>query len=206
MNTKLGKFIEHVTIHNQAYEYLSWEGLGLEIFTLAQQILESGEQFDRVIALAKGGLTFARSLTDYLDVNALSSIQIQFYSGIGQTLKQPVINQGLSVSIKNESILIFDDLVDKGETMALAKEYLQYHGPKTIHTASLIRKPWSTLKPDFSTHETEAWVIFPNESRETIHLLQQMWQEKGDSLEVIQQNLLKIGFPKAEVVFFTRAR
>ncbi len=206
MNTKLAKFMTYVTIHDQDYEYLSWEALGLEIFDLAQKILESGQHFDRVIALAKGGLTFARSLTDYLDVKHLSSIQIEFYSGIGETLKKPVINQGLAVSIRNESILIFDDLVDKGETMALAKEYLAYHGPKSISTASLICKPWAKQAPDFHTHESKAWLIFPNESRETIHLLQKMWSEKGDSLEVITENLLKIGFPKAEVEFFTQAR
>ncbi|CAN5311888.1 phosphoribosyltransferase [soil metagenome] len=195
-----------VRIHDQAYEYLSWEVLGEEIFDLAQKILKNGKEYDRVIALAKGGLTFARSLIDYLDIPQLNSIQIEFYSGIDKTLKAPVVTQGLSASIKNESILIFDDLVDKGETMKKATEYLRFHGPEDIDTCCLITKPWATFKPDFFTHESKAWIIFPNESRETIQLLQDMWQEKGDSLEVIKVNLMKIGFPKAEVEFFTQDR
>lgn len=195
-----------VKVHDQLYEYLSWEVLGEQIFELSQQIIKSGKEFDRVIALAKGGLTFARSVIDYLNVPHLNSIQVEFYSGIDQTLKEPVITQSLHSSIKNENVLIFDDLVDKGETMALAVKYLKYHGPHEITTACLITKPWTTFTPDFYTHESKAWIIFPNESRETIHLLQKMWQEKGDSLEVIKENLLKIGFPKAEVEFFTQVK
>ncbi len=206
MNTKLVKLLQAVTIHDQEYEYLSWELLGEEIFTLAQKISESQIKYDRVIALAKGGLTFARSLTDYLDVDHLSSIQIQMYSGINQTLKKPIVLQSLPVSIQDENILVFDDIVDKGDTMALSLEYLSYHGAKSITTAALVKKPWTTFQPDFYAHDSKAWIIFPNESRETIKLLQDMWLEKGDSLEVIKQNLLQIGFPKAEVEFFTQVR
>lgn len=54
--------VTSTVIHEQTYEYHSWETLGNEIFVIAQKILESGEKFDRVIALAKGGLTFSRSL------------------------------------------------------------------------------------------------------------------------------------------------
>jgi hypoxanthine phosphoribosyltransferase len=198
--------MQSVSINNQVYEYLSWEELGREIFSLAKQISESGLVFDRVIALAKGGLTFSRSLTDFLNIKELSSIQIEFYSGIGKTNKTPVITQSLPVTIRNENILIFDDVVDKGDTMKLAVDYLSYHGAKEITTCSLITKPWTTLKPNFSTHKTESWIIFPNESRETIQLLQKMWSDQGNSLEEIKQNLLKIGFPKEEVEFFIQIR
>jgi hypoxanthine phosphoribosyltransferase len=206
MNTKLVKLLQAVTIHDQSYEYLSWEHLGNEIFSLSQKIAESNVKYDRVVALAKGGLTFARSLTDYLDVDHLSSIQIQMYSGINQTMKKPIVLQSLPVSIQDENILVFDDIVDKGDTMALSLEYLSYHGAKSLTTACLVKKPWTNFQPDFFASESKSWIIFPNESRETIHLLQDMWLEKGDSLEEITKNLLKIGFPKAEVEFFTQVR
>jgi len=206
MNSKLVKLLQAITIHDQKYEYLSWELLGEEIFALAQKISTSPVQYDRVIALAKGGLTFARSLTDYLDIDHVSSIQIQMYTGIQESLKKPVILQSLPVSIKDERILVFDDIVDKGDTLKLALEYLSYHGAKSITTACLVKKPWTSFEPDFFAHESNAWIIFPNESRETIHLLSDMWQEKGDSLEEIIQNLVQIGFPKAEVEFFTQVR
>jgi hypoxanthine phosphoribosyltransferase len=190
------------TFHEQSYEFYPWEELGKDIFALSKQIIDSGEEFDRIIALAKGGLTFSRSLVDYLQVEEVSSIQIQFYTGIGTTQKTPVITQSLPVSIKDEKILIFDDIVDRGETMKLAVEYLNYHGAKSIKTSTLIEKPWSTFKSDFVARTSEAWVIYPNEIRETISILKELWEEKGDSADIIKQNLVKLGFDKAEVELF----
>ena len=193
-------------IHDQAYEFYPWELLGEDIFALAQQLLKSGQQFDRVIALAKGGVTFARSLVDFLQVPNYSSIQIEFYSGIGETNKTPVITQSLPTSIKDERILVFDDIADKGDTLKLATQYFTYHGAQSITTAVLLKKPWSTFIPDFSVKETEAWVIFPNEVRETVELLTQKWQQIGDSPQQIKQQLQQIGFSKAEVDLFALPR
>jgi len=188
--------------HTQLYEYYSWELLGDATFSLAKQIIESGLKFDRIIALAKGGLTFSRSMVDFLNVKAVSSIQIEFYTGIGTTAKTPVITQSLPVSVKGERILIFDDILDTGETMKLAKEYVAYHGADSIHTAVLIKKPWSSSPVDFASRESKAWVIFPNEVRETINTLVLNWKKAGDSSDTIHTQLEQIGFSKAQVAFF----
>jgi hypoxanthine phosphoribosyltransferase len=193
-------------IHDQAYEYYTWEELGRCIFEVAKKIIESGEQFDRVVALAKGGLTFSRSLVDYLDINDVSSMQISFYNSVYETNKTPVITQSLPVSVKGERILLFDDLVDKGETMKIATEYLKMHGVTEIKTATLLHKPWSTFKVDYSARETQAWIIFPNEAREHIQLFQDIWGKMGDSPEQIHQQLLKIGFSEEEVALFTNLK
>ena len=149
-----------------------------------------------------GGKQYKVAAGDYLKVENVSSIQIEFYTGIGKTAKTPLITQSLPVSIKNEDILIFDDIVDKGDTLALAKEYLKYHGAKSITTATLIEKPWSKEKSDFFARQSEAWVIFPNEVRETIETLTDLWLEEGDQLSTIKAQLLEIGFSKDEVDLF----
>lgn len=188
--------------HDQAYEYCSWSTLGEDIFTLAQKILASGQEYDRIVALAKGGLTFSRSLVDYLNIPNVSSFQIEFYTGIGETAKTPVITQSLPVTVRNERILIFDDIVDTGESLQLATQYMKIHGAADVSTAVLVSKPWTKFKADFHVRETKAWFIFPNETRETIELLRKIWTEKGDSPDKITQQLLKIGFSKAEVALF----
>jgi len=188
--------------HNQNYEFYTWEVLGADTFALAKKIIDSGQEFDRIVALAKGGLTFSRSLVDFLAVPAVSSIQIEFYTGIGTTAKTPVITQSLPVSVKGERILIFDDILDTGETMKIAKEYLQFHGATSLTTAVLIEKPWSKVAVDFSARSSEAWVIFPNEVRETIKSLVSIWSQKGDSPAIIANQLEEIGFSKAEVAMF----
>jgi uncharacterized protein len=198
--------MKSITIHDQAYEFYPWQTLGDDIFNLAQEILKSGEKYDRIIALAKGGLTFSRSLVDYLQTDNISTIQIEFYTGIGTTQKTPVITQSLPVSIRNEKVLVFDDIVDRGETMKLATQYLQYHGAAEIKTAALINKPWSTFKVDYAARQSEAWVIFPNEIRETIETLIELWQENGDSNSQILEQLAQIGFSEAEVALFAKLK
>lgn len=190
-------------IHDQAYEMYNFEELGQDTFSIAEQILTKNHNFDRIIALAKGGLTYARSLVDFLAVDDVSSIKIEFYTGIGTTQKTPVITQSLPVSIKGERILIFDDIVDKGETMKLATEYLQYHGAADITTSALIQKPWTEFKVDYFARESEAWVIFPNEIRETISTLSSIWKDAGDSQEAIKEQLLEVGFSEKEVALFS---
>lgn len=190
------------TFHDQAYEYYDWPTLGSDIFNLAQQILNQGLEFDRLVALAKGGLAFSRSMVDYLAIPQVSTLQVEFYTGIAQTAKTPVITQSLPVSVKNERILVFDDICDQGATLDFATKYLSYHGVKDIKTAVLLTKPWSSFKPDFSARESQAWVIFPNETRETIEALITNWAKIGDSPDVIREQLLKIGFSEAEVALF----
>lgn len=194
--------MKSAAFHDQNYEYYGWEDLGQAIFKVAEQIIQSGEEFDRLIALAKGGLTFSRSLVDYLKIKDMSSFQIEFYGVVDRKNKTPVITQSLPVSVRGERVLIFDDVIDHGDTMELAVRYLNYHGVKDIKTAALVTKPWSTYKADFAAFSTEAWVIFPNEARESIETLTEMWSKKGDSPEKIRQQLTKIGFPKEEVALF----
>lgn len=190
------------TFHGQAYEYYDWHTLGERIFSLAQDILAQGLEFDRLVALAKGGLAFSRSMVDFLAIPQVSTLQVEFYTGIAQTAKTPVISQTLPVSVKNERILVFDDIADKGDTLDFATKYLQYHGIKDVKTAVLVSKPWSSFKPDFTAAESQAWVIFPNETRETIETLSRMWAEKGDTPEIITHQLLEIGFSQPEVALF----
>lgn len=193
-----------VTFHEQDYEFYSWQNLGDDVFSLASQIIEAGHSFDRIIALAKGGLTFSRSLVDFLAVPNISSIQIEFY-GVNE-LKQPtpVITQSLPVSVRDENVLIFDDIVDSGETLKLATEYIQHHGVTSVTTAALLRKPWTEFEVDFHAQESEAWVIFPNEIRETIESLVTVWTKAGDTPEVIKKQLLEIGFSEPEVQLFAK--
>jgi hypoxanthine phosphoribosyltransferase len=193
-------------IHDQKYICPSWDQLGHIVFEMSTRIVNSDLKFDRVVALAKGGLTFSRTVVDYLGMKELSSIQIEFYTGIGEVNKTPVITQSLPISIRNERILIFDEVVDSGESMKLAVQYLQYHGCKEVHTAAIASKPWSTFAVDYFGFETEAWILFPHENRESIQLLQKMWHKKGDSPEQIRQQLIQTGLPKDEVEFFTKIK
>lgn len=194
--------MNQVEIHNQIYELYSWEEFGQHVLALAKNIIESGEEFDRLIALAKGGTVIARPLGDLCGIKELSSMQIEFYSGIAETNKTPVITQSLPVKIRGEKVLVVDDIADSGETLTVAEKYLSLHGTSEIKTATLITKPWTKFKPDYSYYETEAWVIFPWEAHETISILAGLWREKGDTEDIIVTQLRRIGFSDEEISLF----
>ena len=176
--------------------------MGSLCFTLAQEILKKGQEFDRLIALAKGGLTWSRTLLDYLKIPKVSTFQVKFYQDIGKTKREPIIVQSLPVTIEGEKILVFDDVADSGETLKIAKEYLKMCGAKRVSSATLFIKTWTKVKPDFHAQETDAWIIFPHEIREMIELLSAKWNKKGISQKEIKIRLLKIGLPKEQIKFF----
>lgn len=70
---------------------LSWQEMGEICFRLSKKILAKKIKFDRIIALAKGGLTWSRTLSDYLKIDKLSVVQVKFYQDIGKTGKDQLL-------------------------------------------------------------------------------------------------------------------
>lgn len=184
-----------INIDNQDYLAPTWSEMGELTASLARKIKSGGKKYDRLIALAKGGLGWARQLQDILEIPELSSIQITFYKGIDQTNKTPVVIQSLPISCAGESILVYDDVVDRGDTLKLAKDYLKMHGASEVHSASHFEKPWTTEHPDFYAGSTDAWIIFPHDSTEMIKLLKAKWT--GIKTEELVRRLTKIGLEKS---------
>lgn len=184
-----------------SYVSPTWEQMGEYTFRLAKEILDSGEKFDRVVALAKGGWTWARTLMDYLGIDEISSVRFKSYQGINEA-SEPQLVQPLTDSIHGQNILLFDEVIDTGITIKRASEYLKLMGAKKITTASLCYKPHSCIEPTFYAFDTMAWVIFPHEIRETIEALYPKWKKIGIKDEDIRKRLDKIGIPDAQVKYF----
>jgi uncharacterized protein len=181
----------------------TWEQMGEYTFHLAKEIINSNQKFDRVVALAKGGWTWARTLMDYIGVDEISSVRFKAYQEInGQS--DPQIVQPLADSINGEKILLFDEVIETGATISKASDYLKMMGAKNLMTASLCYKPHSHIKPDFYAFTTSAWVIFPHEIRETIEELYGKWKvAKISEIEIIKR-LDEIGMPDDQVKFFLK--
>jgi uncharacterized protein len=181
----------------------TWDQMGLLNFDLASQIIKSGKKFDRVVALARGGWTWARDIAGHLDIPELSSFRIKSYSNVNESEK-PIIAQPLTDSIVNERVLLFDEVVDSGATVKLALEYLKIMGAKNVQTAALCYKPHAKIKPDFFAFETLAWVVFPHENREFIESSCVKWKAQGLSIKEIKNRLLTIGLPLKQIEFYCK--
>lgn len=188
---------------SQSFIAPSWEEMGTLSFSLAKQILESNFSYDRIVAVAKGGWTWARDLADLLKVLEVASIQAKLYTSIGQKGAQLTITQGLPIKIVGEKILLFDDVADSGETFKAVKDYILKQGAKHIETASIFWKPHSVIKPDFFAMTTSAWIVFPHEIREFVEEMGLKWSKQGLTKEAILARFKKLNLPKDRVNFLT---
>lgn len=200
--------LKQTKINKIEYIAPSWKQMGELIFELGKQIIKSEKKYDWIISIAKGGWTWSRSLADYLDMDNLASVKAKLYTDIGQTSQSLILEQALpeTVDIKDKNILIFDDVADSGKTLAAVKDYLIEAGAKSTETASLFYKPISVIIPNFYSFQTSAWIIFPHEIREFIHLSSKKWKKSGFSKKEILDSYKKIGLPKNQVKFFLDAK
>ena len=179
----------------------TWNQMGEYTFELAKEIIDKDHKFDRVVALAKGGWTWARALVDYINVDEVSSLRIKSYQGVNESTK-PQITQPLTDAVLGEDVLLFDEVIDSGETIKKAQEYLEVMGAKKVTIACLCYKPRSKVTPDFHAFQTDAWVVFPHEIREFMEETAHKWRQAKVSEDEIRKRLDMLGVPDKQVKYF----
>ena len=194
--------IRRTEFDGTAYEAPTWEQMGQLNFKLISQIVESGHSFDRIVALARGGWTWARDLADGVQIPELSSIRYVSYTGVNES-EEPRLVQPLADSIAGQRVLLFDEVIDSCKTIVKAKRYLNEMGAELIETAALCYKPRSEeAKPDFSAFQSNAWVVFPHEMREFVVSSSVKWRSLGLPDAQIIERLTVIGVPLEQAEFY----
>ncbi len=199
--------LKNINFPGEKINYLTptWDEINDLTFKIARQMLAAGKKFDRIVTLAKGGWPLTRSLVDFLSIKEVASIGIKFYSGINQRFPQPKIYQDFPVSMAGEQVLLFDDVVDTGESLKFTKDHLLKSNIHSLTTAALFYKPHSVFKPDYYGFETSAWIIFPYERIESMKFLINKWQSRGLSQTQISSRLVKLGTPKSWIKFYVKS-
>ena len=143
-------------------EILTWEGLGTANRELAQDIANSGFEPDVIIAVARGGLCLAGALTYALGVKLSDAINVEFYTDVAETLPDPVLLAPMLdiESIRGRRLLVVDDVVDSGRTLALVLKLLRGFGAD-VRSAVIYSKPTTIVQPDFVWKHTDNWIVFP---------------------------------------------
>lgn len=152
-------------------ENLTWELFGQAERELAAQIVASGWMPDLIIAIARGGLIPAGALGYAIGIKAMGAMNVEFYTGVGQTLEEPVILPPLmdASELPGKKVLVVDDVADSGKTLRMVMELLAHEGldlgGQTVHvearSAVIYRKPRSVFTPDYCWRETDKWINFP---------------------------------------------
>jgi hypoxanthine phosphoribosyltransferase len=129
---------------------------------LAKKIEESDYIPDVIIAIARGGYVPARLLCDFLGVENLISIQSQHWTEAAKKGERATIKFEYVVDLKNLKVLLVDDIIDTGESVILAKDFiLSTWKPIELRIATLQWiSPVAKIKPDYYYIEVKEWVWF----------------------------------------------
>ena len=158
--------------HGYDREVLTWEGFGDASRELTQQIVDSGWIPDLIVAIARGGLIPAGAIAYAMDVKAIGTMNVEFYSGIGETLEEPLLLPPLmDVSAMNgKRVLVVDDVADSGKTLKMVMDLIDEHGLTLdgsdavrveARSAVIYKKPVSIIEPDYVWAYTDKWINFP---------------------------------------------
>lgn len=189
---------------NIEFEVPSWDEIYDMLLRLAERI--RGDRFhpDVIVGVSRGGWPPARVMSDLLGNPELANVRVEFYVGVAETKGEPVITQPLSVPVEGKRVLIMDDVADTGKSLRLVRDHVEKNGATEIKLATIYYKPWSEIKPDYYVRETEAWIVFPWERKETVRNMVERCKVKEIPLEEVKRRLIEGGFDQRLLERFIR--
>lgn len=150
-----------------------------DAWAFAVQIHKLDEHFDWVIGITRGGAQIAIYIQEALSLLAektksYATIHAYSYTGIGEAKSEVVVRdlEPLIKEIKHgDSILVIDDVFDRGVTLNAIKQKLDRRLQKkqvTVKLGVLYYKPENStvsIAPDyfFKTYNGADWLVFPHE-------------------------------------------
>lgn len=143
-------------------ETLTYELFGEAVRDLAHQVVDSGFEPDVVLAIARGGLGLAMGLGYALDVKNLSTVNVEFYTGVDERLDVPIMLPPTpsAVDLSGLKVLIADDVSDSGRTLELVRGYVADHVAEA-RMAVIYEKPRTVVNADYVWRHTDLWINFP---------------------------------------------
>lgn len=138
---------------------LSWCQFHQDCQRLAGKLREADRQYDKMICITRGGVFVGGLLAHFLGIRNITTIALTLYEGSRQgsgivELSAPDMPK------PGSSILVVDDLLDSGRTLAYIME--KWGNDYEIDSAVLYDKGGGELRPDFAAMSIpDEWVWFP---------------------------------------------
>jgi hypoxanthine phosphoribosyltransferase len=155
----------------------TWESVLDKSLELARLIeahcRKTGEQFDRLLIVPRGGLHPGNILSRELNFSGNDTIYACLGSYKGTERKrQDSFEYGqmpTDEEVRGKDLLIIDEVCESGNTLAKLSEILESQDAGLVRTAVLHYKPERSetgFKPDFFVSLTNKWVVYPWEELE----------------------------------------
>jgi uncharacterized protein len=154
--------------------YVSWDQYNAYVERLALNVYESGYAFNQIICIARGGLRVGDVLSRIFEM-PLAILSTHSYAAEGGTVRgELVIAEHMTMTSPRlgERVLLVDDMVDSGVTLATVHKELPKRWPviRSCRTAVLWWKACSTFRPDFYVDylADNPWIHQPFEVYDTL--------------------------------------
>ncbi|MEO8305846.1 MAG: phosphoribosyltransferase family protein [Betaproteobacteria bacterium] len=154
---------------------VSWEQYNVLVEKLALIVFESGYEFNQIICIARGGMRVGDVLSRIYET-PLAILSTHSYASEGGTVRgELVIAEHMTMTSPRlgERVLLVDDMVDSGHTLAAVAKALPERWPviRTCKTAVVWWKACSTIEPDFYVDylADNPWIHQPFEVYDTLH-------------------------------------
>lgn len=114
---------------------------------------------DALITITRGGLTLTHFLSQHFNIRTIFSINSISYDDT-QHLEGVTIG-AIPLLHDVKHVLIVDEIIDSGASMAKILEVLSFTYPDiTFKSAVLFQKEGATVQADFYVHEALEWINF----------------------------------------------
>lgn len=137
----------------------------------------------------------------------VGTIGVSLYKGPNERYDSPLVQQEISIPVADETVLVIDDLGDRGGTLKFLSEYIVGQGAQQVMTLAVYMKPMAiaACPADFFFGEVhqDTWIITPRELVETMSKRVPVWQERGADQQECQRRLVEIiGYPRQIVDYY----
>ena len=150
---KEGKMAEKITV------LITEEEIDRRVRELAAQISKDYEgKKIRMVGILKGASFFMCELAKRITVPvSIDFMQVSSYGGATESTGTVRIRKDLDESIEGLDVIIVEDIVDSGRTLAFLGDFLKSKGAKSIRYCTLLDKPERRvvdLKADYAGFES----------------------------------------------------
>ena len=147
--------MKEVTYEGMTFEpYITAETIKNRIAEIGRDIVrDCGNTKPLFICVLNGAFPFASDLfREVEDIDAeITFVRLKSYDGMGSTGKVKEM-MGLKENIEGRNVIVVEDIVDTGRTIAGLLETLRERNPAALKVATLLYKPDALefdIKPDY---------------------------------------------------------
>lgn len=141
--------------------HLSWENIEELV---ARLVADLPRDYDLLLVVTRGGMVPACLISEQTDIRNIVAAAVMFYTGVGDTLPDPVFLQfPADPLLLGKRILIVDDVWDTGRTIVAVKQRIQAAGGHA-DLAVLHYKPSHSQfdhRPEYYAEVTDEWIVYP---------------------------------------------